>query len=62
MVQWQEKAGVEIPMLFKIVKLSTGDSYVVRNWDSIVKLMKEYPEMNKTRRKNLEYASPLPVG
>jgi 3-hydroxyisobutyrate dehydrogenase-like beta-hydroxyacid dehydrogenase len=25
------KAGVEIPVLFEIVKLSAGDSYVVRN-------------------------------
>jgi 3-hydroxyisobutyrate dehydrogenase-like beta-hydroxyacid dehydrogenase len=49
------KAGVEIPVLFEIVKLSTGDSYVVRNWDTLTKLMKE-PGMNKTRTKDLEYA------
>ncbi len=50
------KAGVEISMLFDIVKLSTGDSYVVRNWEKVTKLMKEYPEMNRTRTKDLEYA------
>jgi 3-hydroxyisobutyrate dehydrogenase len=49
------KAGVEISVLFEIVKLSTGDSYVVRNWDIVTKLMKE-PGMNKTRTKDLEYA------
>jgi 3-hydroxyisobutyrate dehydrogenase-like beta-hydroxyacid dehydrogenase len=49
------RAGVEIPVLFDIVKLSTGDSYIVRNWDSVTKLMKE-PGMNKTRTKDLKYA------
>jgi 3-hydroxyisobutyrate dehydrogenase-like beta-hydroxyacid dehydrogenase len=49
------KAGVEISVLFEIVKLSTGDSYVVRNWEILTKLMKE-PGMNKTRTKDLEYA------
>ena len=49
------KAGVEIPMLFDIVKLSTGDSYVVRNWEQVAKLM-EVPGMTKTRTKDLEYA------
>jgi 3-hydroxyisobutyrate dehydrogenase len=49
-------AGVEIPTLFDIVKLSTGDSYIVRNWDKVTKLMKETPGMNKTRTKDLEYA------
>ncbi len=49
------KAGVEMPVLFEIVKLSTGDSYVVRNWEIVTKLMKE-PGMNKTRTKDLEYA------
>jgi 3-hydroxyisobutyrate dehydrogenase-like beta-hydroxyacid dehydrogenase len=49
------KAGVEIPVLFEIVKLSTGDSYIVRNWDKVTKLIKE-PGMNKTRTKDLEYA------
>lgn len=50
------KAGVDMPELFEIVKLSTGDSYVVRNWDNVARLMKEHPEMNKTRTKDLEYA------
>jgi 3-hydroxyisobutyrate dehydrogenase-like beta-hydroxyacid dehydrogenase len=50
------KAGVDILMLFDIVKLSTGDSYIVRNWGIVTKLMKEHPEMNKTRTKDLEYA------
>jgi 3-hydroxyisobutyrate dehydrogenase-like beta-hydroxyacid dehydrogenase len=55
-VSLARKAGVEIPTLFDIVKLSTGDSYVVRNWDKVTKLMKEHPEMNRTRTKDLEYA------
>jgi 3-hydroxyisobutyrate dehydrogenase-like beta-hydroxyacid dehydrogenase len=50
------KAGVEIPTPFEIVKLGTGDSYVVRNWESMVKLGKEHPEMNRTYRKDLQYA------
>ena len=54
-VSLARKAGVEIPVLFEIVKLSTGDSYIVRNWDILMKLMKE-PGMNKTRTKDLEYA------
>jgi len=49
------KAGVEVPVLFDVVKLSTGDSYVVRNWDKVAKLM-EAPGMTKTRTKDLEYA------
>lgn len=54
-VSLARKAGVEIQVLFEIVKLSTGDSYIVRNWDILTKLMKE-PGMNKTRTKDLEYA------
>lgn len=50
------KAGVKIPMLFDIVKLSTGDSYVVRNWDILKKLGEEHPEQNRTYHKDLEYA------
>jgi 3-hydroxyisobutyrate dehydrogenase-like beta-hydroxyacid dehydrogenase len=49
------KAGVEIPVLFEIVKLSTGDSYIVRNWDKVRKLIEE-PGMNETRTKDLQYA------
>jgi 3-hydroxyisobutyrate dehydrogenase-like beta-hydroxyacid dehydrogenase len=51
------KAGVEMPVLFEIVKLSTGDSYAVRNWNNLMKLMKEHPEENRTLfHKDLEYA------
>jgi hypothetical protein len=28
----------------------------MRNWAKVTKLMKEHPEMNRTRTKNLEYA------
>ncbi len=55
-VSLAKKAGVDIPVLFEIVKLGTGDSYVVRNWDKVTKLEREHPEMNRTYRKDLEYA------
>jgi len=42
-------------MPFDVVKLSTGDSYFVRNWEKLAKLM-DFPGMTKTRTKNLEYA------
>ena len=42
-------------MLIDIVKLTTGDSHVVRNWEQVTKLM-EVPGMTKTRTKDLEYA------
>jgi 3-hydroxyisobutyrate dehydrogenase-like beta-hydroxyacid dehydrogenase len=55
-VSLARKAGVEISVLFDIAKLGTGDSYVVRNWESGMKLIKEHPEMNELFRKDLEYA------
>ena len=50
------KAGVEIPTLLEVVKSSTGDSYYVRNWSSVTKIMSEHPEMFETARKDLAYA------
>jgi 2-hydroxy-3-oxopropionate reductase len=50
------KSGVDTPKLFEIVKSSTGDSYVVRNWDNLMNLFNTYPDINKRAHKDLEYA------
>lgn len=39
-VSLAKKADLDTHSLLEMVKLSTGDSYVVRNWDNVVKLVR----------------------
>lgn len=38
------KAGLDLKRLLDVVKVSTGNSWVVQNWDSLVKLRKDYEQ------------------
>ena len=57
-----KKAGIQTQTMLEIAKVSTGDSYAVRNWDSVVKFVRASPHVSGAHKDlsyALEYASRL---
>jgi len=50
-----KKAGLDTHTMLEIAKVSTGDSYVVRNWDNLLKFIKTYRHLSGPN-KDLVYA------
>jgi 3-hydroxyisobutyrate dehydrogenase-like beta-hydroxyacid dehydrogenase len=53
------KAGLDTRILLDIAKVSTGDNYAVRNWETLLKFIRNYPHLvglNKDTVYALEFA------
>jgi len=57
-----KKAGIPTQTMLKIAQVSTGDSYLVHNWDNTMKFIKSFPHISgpsKDLLYALDYASSL---